>query len=181
MHIDGAYGGYFQTMFVAGERFPEIANMAKINNSRLYTIFEALPQTDSITVDPHKLGHTPTGAGVFVTKHGFSKEFVAEDAEYCLSIQDSNPTDFPLGRYILEGSKPGASASSVYFSNKIIPLNSDGYGGLLQDLIEKTQNFYQALLNANSSRDEFSKSLEIELELIKLEQLLELLIFECIE
>lgn len=161
VHIDGAYGGYFQSMFIPGERFPKLNEEARSKNSRVYNIFQSVKDADSITVDPHKLGHTPTGVGVFLTKHGFSREFVAEGADYCLTSQESNPDDFPLGKYILEGSKSGASAASVYFSNKIIPLNSDGYGGLLQDLIAKTQNFYHALLRSNSDESAFSQKLEI--------------------
>lgn len=161
IHIDGAYGGYFKSMFVPGERFPELAQKAKINNSRLFKIFQSMKDTDSITVDPHKLGHTPYGVGVFLTKHGFSKEFVAEDADYCLTTQESNPEGFPLGKYILEGSKPGASATSVYFSNKIIPLCSDGYGGFLQDLIDKASDFYNALLLSNSEDSEFSAKFDL--------------------
>lgn len=161
IHIDGAYGGYFQSMFVAGEKFPDLAQAAEFNNSRLCEILKSIKDTDSITVDPHKLGHTPTGVGVFVTKHGFAKEFIAEGADYCLTTQEANPDDFPLGKYILEGSKPGASAASVYFSNKLIPLNSDGYGGLLQDLISKTRNFYQALLLSNADGSEFVENLEM--------------------
>lgn len=161
IHIDGAYGGYFQAMFTEGIRFPQIAKEAQAHDPRVYKIFQTLKETDSITVDPHKLGHTPTGVGVFITKHGFVKEFVAEGADYCLSSQESNPEDFPLGKYILEGSKSGASATSVYFSNKMIPLNSDGYGGLLHGLVVDTESFYQELLKLSNDISDFSQHLEI--------------------
>lgn len=161
VHIDGAYGGYFQSMFVPGSTYGEFAEEAKVNNPRLHQIFSCLKETDSITVDPHKLGHTPYGAGVFLTKHGFIKEFIAEEAEYCLTSQEANEEDFPLGKYILEGSKPGASATSVYFANKMIPLNSDGYGGLLQELISHTNYFFDLILKANNDGDEFSKKMSI--------------------
>ncbi len=161
VHIDAAYGGYFKSMFVPGSSYADFAEQAKKNNPRLYEIFSSIKDTDSITVDPHKLGHTPYGAGVFLTKHGFTKEFVAEEADYCLTSQEANAEDFPLGKYILEGSKPGASATSVYFSNKMIPLNSDGYGSLLQNLISSTQDFYEILKNANKEDSEFSKEMMI--------------------
>ncbi|MCM2348834.1 MAG: pyridoxal-dependent decarboxylase [Bacteriovoracaceae bacterium] len=161
VHIDAAYGGYFKAMFVPGPRYAEFAHEAGLKNARLQEIFSCVKDTDSITVDPHKLGHTPYGAGLFLTKHGFSKEFIAEEADYCLTSQEANDEDFPLGKYILEGSKSGASATSVYFSNKIIPLNSDGYGGLLQDLISKTNEFYDLLNRSNMDDREFSAEMEI--------------------
>lgn len=161
VHIDGAYGGYFKSMFVGGTSYSDFAEEAKAKNPRLHEIFSSVKDTDSITVDPHKLGHTPYGAGVFLTKHGFIKEFVAEEADYCLTSQEANEEDFPLGKYILEGSKPGASATSVYFANKIIPLNSDGYGGLLQELISNTKYFYDLIIKANTDGSEFSKEMMI--------------------
>jgi glutamate/tyrosine decarboxylase-like PLP-dependent enzyme len=37
-----------------------------------------------------------------------------------------------LGRYILEGSKPGAAAAAVWLSHKAIPLDDRGYGYLIE-------------------------------------------------
>lgn len=162
VHIDAAYGGYFKAMFLPGSRFASIGEEAQKELPLLNSIFEFVKESDSFTIDPHKLGHTPYGAGVFVTKHGFTKEFVAEDADYCLTSQsDSEDESFPLGRYIMEGSKPGASATSVYFSNKLIPLNSDGYGGLLFELIKDARNFQKKLIELNHLEDDFSKLFEI--------------------
>lgn len=161
IHIDGAYGGYFKTMFVKGKTYGESTEEAKIHNPRLFEILSCLKDTDSITVDPHKLGLTPYGAGLFLTKHGFIKEFIAEEADYCLTSQEANEEDFPLGKYILEGSKPGASATSVYFSNKLIPLDSDGHGGLLQELISNTKYFHDLILRSNQDGSDFSKEMTI--------------------
>ncbi len=155
IHIDAAYGGYFQTMFVEGENYPENASVAREKYPQMHRIFNAVRDADSITVDPHKLGHVPFGAGVFVTKHGFSKEFIAEEADYCLSSRNQDIESFPLGKYILEGSKPGASAASVYFSHKIIPLNSDGFGGLNLGLLEIAERFYDLLIGASDDELEF--------------------------
>ncbi|MGE3608330.1 MAG: aspartate aminotransferase family protein [Bacteriovoracaceae bacterium] len=160
VHVDAAYGGYFKTLFMEGSLFPEIAKEARVQYEEVARIFDSIKQVDSITVDPHKLGFTPYGAGVFITKHGFSKEFIAEKADYCLSAANENDENFPLGKYILEGSKSGASATSVYFSNKIMPLNSDGYGGLLFELMKITNVFYELLEKANFLQDEFSEHFE---------------------
>lgn len=162
VHIDAAYGGYFKAMFTEGRNYPTTAIKAREELRHLSDIFDAFSLTDSFTVDPHKLGHTPYGAGVFVTKHGFTKEFVAENADYCLTErEEGDEASFPLGKYILEGSKPGASATSVYFSNKMIPLDSDGYGTLLFNMIKVTGDFHTSLLKLNEGMDEFSRLFEI--------------------
>lgn len=158
VHVDAAYGGYLKCMFIEGERFAPAALEAQNKYAALFNIYQALKEVDSVTVDPHKLGHTPYGAGVFVTRHGFSKEFIAEKADYCLSSEASD-AEIPLGKYILEGSKPGAAAASVYFSNKIIPLDSDGYGGLFSELMRITNNFHQLLLTHNQD-EEFARHFE---------------------
>lgn len=149
LHLDAAYGGYFKTMFVEGKRFPEKARDAYKQFRELGQVFEAVKDADSITVDPHKLGLVPYGAGVFITKHGYSKEFIAEEADYCLTSDGDDLASFPLGKYILEGSKSGASAASVYFSHKVIPMNSDGFGGLNYELLQVAQKFYELLKNAS--------------------------------
>lgn len=159
IHIDAAYGGYLKTIFEEGESFSGLSSFARENHPELHRIFQAVRDSDSFTVDPHKLGHTPYGSGVFVTRHGFSKQFIAEEADYCLAASEESQDNVPLGKYILEGSKPGASAAAVYFSNKIIPLNTDGYGGLFLDLLRITGEFHRLLLESNKDR-EFSKFFE---------------------
>lgn len=150
VHLDAAYGGYFKTMF----------NKTKCENDEyLESVFKYTPLADSITIDPHKLGHTPYGAGVFVTKHGFVKEFISETAEYCLT---SNSIDEPvqIGKYILEGSKSGAIATSVYFTNKLITLDYQGYGRLLKSFNELALSLYQKIINFNNT-DAKNKYFEI--------------------
>lgn len=148
IHIDAAYGGYYSSLF-HGEK-PK--NTLKFED-RLRQKHDALASCDSITVDPHKLGSAPYGAGAFLFRHGDLKEFVAENAEYCFNPKSQDSTvDFELGKYILEGSKPGASATAVYFNHKLIPLNYDGYGRILEKLSLIAINFHK-LLNIYSNSD----------------------------
>lgn len=160
VHVDAAYGGYFKTIFQEGSRFGDKAKEAQLNYKELYKTFAAIGDVDSVTIDPHKLGFTPYGAGVFVTRHGFTREFIAEKADYCLTASGEDDENFPLGKYILEGSKSGASATSVYFSHKVMPLDSDGYGGLLFELMGITNSFTELLEKTNHVEDEFSKKFE---------------------
>jgi len=141
IHVDGAYGGYFATMFADGS-VPREAE--EIGPSTLKQSFLGIAGTDSVTVDPHKAGYTPYGAGSIVLKHGFLKDLVAETAPYCLDREDTTQADSSspqLGKFILEGSKPGAIAAAVWFSHKLIPLNEDGYGRQLAVLCKIARDF----------------------------------------
>ena len=133
IHIDAAYGGYFATM-------DQNSNSHLINKTR------ALKETESITVDPHKLGLCPYGAGAFIFKHGWLKSFLAAQAHYCFDPKTKNsPVDDQLGKYILEGSKPGASAAAVYFNHKMIELSPEGFGSILDNLCYQAKYFNQLI------------------------------------
>src|SRR5690606_5939878 len=57
IHVDGAYGGYFSTMFVTGQTGVSIP--ADLFSGSLERAFKGISGTDSVTVDPHKAGYTP--------------------------------------------------------------------------------------------------------------------------
>jgi hypothetical protein len=50
-----------------------------------------------------------------------------------------------LGRYIFEGSKPGASAASVWLSHKVLPLDERGYGHLIERTVLGARRLHAAL------------------------------------
>ena len=141
IHVDGAYGGYFATMFRNGD---EPTRPLGENEDWIGDAYRALHRVDSVTVDPHKAGYTPYGAGSIVIKHGFLKDLVAENAPYCLDRENNTNEEDPrpqLGKFILEGSKPGAVAASVWFSHRLIPLDKNGYGRQLTILCRIAQQF----------------------------------------
>jgi glutamate/tyrosine decarboxylase-like PLP-dependent enzyme len=106
-----------------------------------------LGETESITVDPHKMGYCPYGAGAIVFRHGFLRDFNVEGAAYALDT--GLPSQEDLGKFILEGSKPGAAAAAVWFNHRMMPLDTDGYGKILFDLCELAQSFFQLVEREN--------------------------------
>lgn len=106
VHVDAAYGGYFPTIFRRGRDGapPDDPLLEPLRRAS-----HALARTDSVTVDPHKMGYAPYGAGSIVIRHGFLRELVAEGAHYALDTRGLTHED--LGKFILEGSKPGAAAA----------------------------------------------------------------------
>jgi tyrosine decarboxylase len=72
------------------------------------------------------------------------KELIATDAPYIFDGEERRDRPF-IGRHILEGSKPGASAAACWFAHRVVPLNQSGYGLLIGKSIQSTQELYYRL------------------------------------
>ena len=149
VHADAAWGGYLATLFREEDgslrRFEDVrAGFAQFPTPAVHAAFAALGGTDSVTVDPHKLGYLPYGAGAFVSRDHRPMALLAEDADYVFT---ERPADRylaryrSLGQYILEGSKAGASAAAVYVTHKVLPLDHAHFGLLPRRSIQAAEAF----------------------------------------
>lgn len=152
VHVDAAWGGYLTTLF----RQPD-GGLRPLDDMRedfrdfptpeVYSAVAALGRADSITVDPHKLGYIPYGAGAFLCRDQRAMQLLAEDADYVFSTGET-PDFFQrfrqLGRYIPEGSKPGAAAAAVYVTHQVLPLDHENFGALPRESIVATEAFRTA-------------------------------------
>jgi glutamate/tyrosine decarboxylase-like PLP-dependent enzyme len=151
LHADAAWGGYavaitrgadgshrsYQSALTdyAPEVWPE---------EGVYKALSAVGETDSVTIDPHKFGYVPYPAGAVLFRDRRVRELVAIDAPYVFhghqheanghgdgrgKAHADEPT--AIGRFIFEGSKPGAAAAGVWLSHKVLPLDATGYGHLI--------------------------------------------------
>src|SRR5690606_21197753 len=71
VHVDAAWGGYLATLFRNADgtlrsRKEVAAEFIHFPSARVHAAIAALGQTDSVTIDPHKLGYIPYGAGAFI-------------------------------------------------------------------------------------------------------------------
>lgn len=152
VHVDAAWGGYLTTLFrEADGRLRPLADMREefrdFPAPEVHAAVAALGRADSITVDPHKLGYIPYGAGAFLCRDQRAMQLLAEDADYVFSPGDDG--DFfqrfrQLGRFIPEGSKPGAAAAAVYVTHKVLPLDHEHFGALPRESILATEAFRTA-------------------------------------
>src|SRR5690606_18744325 len=138
LHLDAAWGGYLASLFRDADgrlrtRAAVAADFRAFPRPAVHAAFAAIPRMDSVTVDPHKLGYLPYGSGAFLCRDQRAIGLLAEDADY---VFDGAPaTDFfqrhrQLGRYIPEGSKPGANAAAVYVTHRVLPLDHGNFGRL---------------------------------------------------
>jgi glutamate/tyrosine decarboxylase-like PLP-dependent enzyme len=139
LHSDACYGGYAAAVTWREDGLRrsgrEIRHSTGISwpEDDLVDAIVALGAADSVTMDPHKLGYVPYPAGAFLLRDRRGRDLVAVDPPYLSPATASRADDeLFLGKYIFEGSKPGASAASVWLSHKVLPLDERGYGYLIE-------------------------------------------------
>ncbi len=164
VHVDAAWGGYLATLFRSADG--SLRSLADVRNGftafpapEVYAAFAALGRTDSVTVDPHKLGYLPYGAGAFICRDHRATALLAEHADYV--FHDTTPADYlaryrNLGQFIPEGSKPGAMAAAAYVTHKVLPLDHGGFGRLQAQTIIAAEAFDR---RARQFADEMSGTL----------------------
>ncbi|PJE77662.1 L-2,4-diaminobutyrate decarboxylase [invertebrate metagenome] len=148
VHADAAYGGYARSMFLNEENqfmpyndlieryhkddiIPEYVVWPK---REVYDAFAAMPEADSITVDPHKVGFIQYAAGAVAMKDKRIIDLISYHAAYVFEEIDNDHNDNEqavLGASIMEGSKAGATAAAVWAAHRLVPLNITGYGPVI--------------------------------------------------
>jgi glutamate/tyrosine decarboxylase-like PLP-dependent enzyme len=113
----------------------------------VYSAFLAMPDADSITIDPHKLGYIPYPAGMIAFQKSLVTELVIQKAPYITEESggvkniDRNIEIKDVGPYIIEGSKPGAAAAACWLAHKTIPLVHNGHGKLIKTSLLNAKKF----------------------------------------
>jgi glutamate/tyrosine decarboxylase-like PLP-dependent enzyme len=150
VHVDAAWGGYLATMFRNEDGslrpLPAVRDSFRhFPSPPVHAAVAALGRTDSITVDPHKLGYLPYGAGAFICRDHRAMALLAEEADYV--FHGATPQDYlaryrSLGQYIPEGSKSGSMAAAVYVTHQVLPLDHRHFGQLPRQTIVNTEAFH---------------------------------------
>ncbi|MEM6817775.1 MAG: aminotransferase class V-fold PLP-dependent enzyme [Pseudomonadota bacterium] len=108
VHIDGAYGGYFRLC----DGLPSDATAA----------YAAMPEADSIAVDPHKHGLQPYGCGCILFADPAVGKHYKHDSPYTYFSSD----ELHLGEISLECSRAGAAAVALWATQQAQPLIKGG-------------------------------------------------------
>lgn len=143
-HCDAAWGGYVRTLFFDEEGKP-VKTPSAIReitqtwpSDEVFESYSAIHHADSVTIDPHKLGYIPYPCGAIVFRNENVKDLITTEAPYIFDDEERRDRPF-IGRHILEGSKPGASAAACWFAHRVVPLDQSGYGLLIGKSIQGTQ------------------------------------------
>lgn len=152
LHSDAAYGGYATAVIRGSDG--QVRSGADIRaetgldwpSDEWVRSMEAQGEADSVTVDPHKLGYIPYPAGAFLLKDRRARTLVSIDPPYLTPARGTEDgEDLFLGKYIFEGSKPGAAAAAVWMSHKVLPLDERGYGHLVARTVQGARRLYTTL------------------------------------
>lgn len=156
IHSDACYGGYTAAVTWTADGRRRSAEEIRASSGTDWPTdgwvrsIEALGFADSVTIDPHKLGYVPYPAGAFLARDRRSRELVAIDPPYLAPAREDHESgDLFLGRYILEGSKPGAAAAAVWLSHQVLPLDERGYGHLIERTVVGARRMHRALAEAD--------------------------------
>lgn len=152
LHSDACYGGYAAavTRGADGRRLSadEIRSKHALNwpSAEWVDSINALAQADSVSIDPHKLGYVPYPAGALLVRDRRARALVSLDPPYLAPSDDPDRSEEGfIGRWILEGSKPGAAAAAVWLTHRVIPLDERGYGHLITRTVEGAYRLHAAL------------------------------------
>jgi glutamate/tyrosine decarboxylase-like PLP-dependent enzyme len=150
VHVDAAWGGYLATLFRNADgslrRREEVgAEFTRFPQPEVHAAFAALGETDSVTVDPHKLGYLPYGAGAFICRDHRAMALLAEEADYV--FDGDGASDYMaryrrLGQFTPEGSKSGAVAAAVYVTHRVLPLDHAHFGRLPAQTVLAAEAFH---------------------------------------
>lgn len=154
VHVDAAWGGYLATVFRNEDgslrtRDEVAAGFNHFPRPEVHAAVAALGLTDSITIDPHKLGYLPYGAGAFLCRDHRAMPLLAESADYVFhdhALRGYRARYRNLGQFIPEGSKPGANVAAVYVTHKVLPLDHGNFGQLPAQTVQSAEAFHAAAL-----------------------------------
>lgn len=150
LHADAAWGGYAASITRAADgRRRSYEDALRDYAPEVWPeegVFRglcAMERADSVTIDPHKLGFTPYPAGAVSFADRRSRDLIAVEAPY-LFHRGTSEWGY-IGRFILEGSKPGAATASVWMSHKVLPLDARGYGRLIGETARGARTLHRRL------------------------------------
>ncbi len=127
-HIDAAYGGFFASM-------RHMKKSCSLSSESLQAL-NALHESTSMTIDPHKLGYVPYSSGTFMAQNKLDYYLTSQNPPY---IQFDFTVD--PGPFTLEGSRSATGAIATWLSGKSVGFNESGYGRILDITIQARKIF----------------------------------------
>lgn len=164
LHVDGAYGGYFPCLLKTNDNqlitANELVESIKMKendydvpfdiNKKWYKKVDAAKYSDSITIDPHKMGYIPYPAGSIIFSDTRCKDFISYMPSYLNKQTESKDiSEEFLGQWTLEGSRPGAAATACYLAEKVLPYHKDAHGIIVKNTIQAAMLFWKSLQDFN--------------------------------
>jgi len=123
IHVDAAYGGFFTIL----ARAQGAQGQQGAEGWLPAAPWRAIPECDSVVVDPHKHGLQPYGCGAVLFRDPGVARFYLHDSPYTYFTS----ADLHLGEISLECSRAGAAAAALWLTFRLLPPTADGLGQVL--------------------------------------------------
>lgn len=150
-HIDASWGGYLCSIFRKKDGgivpFKTLKQQFKsFPSHNTYDALSSVKEADSVTVDPHQMGYLPFGTGAFICRNRDISNITRNNL-LCFTDRPKNETDKlrQLGEYLIEGTKPGATAIACCLTQRILPLNNEHFGKILSKSIHACEYFHHRI------------------------------------
>ncbi len=137
-HVDAAYGGFFAASACRDDRSCEL-------DDGVCRALAAIRRTNSVTLDPHKLGYVPYASGAFISTD--SREYFASSVDAPYIAFDS---DRDRGPQTIEGSRSAAGAVATWLTARTIGLDTAGYGRILRRTVRARKRLQKTLKKINA-------------------------------
>lgn len=149
LHVDAAYGGYYRSLLIStvDREQPLHSSYDSLLKPEVAASLLDMARADTITVDPHKSGYVPYPAGCLIIRERTYSKIIAQNSKYFKQTQGAH-MDF--GPYTLEGARPGAAAAAVWMMHRLLGLNKNGYGFLLNENLRAARKLEYEIENASS-------------------------------
>lgn len=134
----------------------------KWGSKEVCSAFVAMANADSITIDPHKMGYINYPCGMVAFRNDRIRHFILQKAPYITSIRQDILVHMPprhidensnkvvteaFAPFILEGSRPGAAASSLWLTVKTIPPTMRESGLIIKSSLIASRELYEWLIH----------------------------------
>jgi glutamate/tyrosine decarboxylase-like PLP-dependent enzyme len=122
-HVDAAYGGFLCSL-LGGKSEQMLTKQSRV-------ALAAIRRSDSVTVDPHKLGFAPYACGAFLTRDRSNYAVSSFAAPYL----DRGLPGTDKWSCTLEGSRPASGAAATWLTGRTIGFSPDRFGALLASTV----------------------------------------------
>lgn len=144
------------------------------NQRHVLEAFLSMREADSIVCDPHKMGYCVYPAGLIAFRDNRVRQCIRQKAPYITALGERDFSNFPpryvekveaappgveprpgrlvveaLAPFILEGSRPGASAASLWLSTRAIPPTRNHHGQIIRASLLAANMLYQMLAKSS--------------------------------
>lgn len=134
-HIDAAYGGFMCSLT------HNQALAKRVATSEQLSALKAIGRSNSVTMDPHKLGYVPYSCGAFL---------VPDELNYAVSQFKAPYLDRPdLSHHkwssTIEGSRAASGAAATWLTGKCMPFVESDFATIIADTFQACRDFREQL------------------------------------